>query len=294
MIKYYDGVWQVVLAWSTVYWFWTNPSTHNFAFFFSTTRTMMWGLLSSTCLLVSTAQHRTATKSLLGASSINTIPQTTTILVPFASYNLGKYGFCVIDNFLNPTTLRELGHDIETLRAAGRFRSARVGELSEKELNDQVRVAEQCFLHNNKQSDIPNAARDKTLERLDQLRKELSQISGTPLEPELDDLLYVYYPNGGFYKRHVDSTPGTPSVLRQFSILLYLNEQEWTNGMGGQLRLFAGDDDAVIDILPSGGRLVVFESNRIPHEVLLTNEKRIVLVGWFNRVPTDAECKKFS
>ena len=185
----------------------------------------MWGLLSSTCLLVSTVQHRTATTSLLGASSINTIPQTTTILVPSASYNLGKYGFCVIDNFLNPTTLRELGHDIETLRAAERFRSARVGELSEKELNDQVRVAEQCFLHNSKQSDIPNAARDKTLERLDQLRKELSQISGTPLEPELDDLLYVYYPNGGFYKRHVDSTPGTPSVLRQFSILLYLNEQ---------------------------------------------------------------------
>ena len=193
------------------------------------------------------------------------------------------------------------------------------------QVNPNIRLAETCFLHNRRQDDdFPNAAREATLRRLEQLRNELSMLllstniinqnnhephQQQPLEPELDDLLYVYYPHGGFYKRHVDATPGTPTVLRKFSILLYLNTLDWTDDMGGQLRLFLQSNDnnnnqkekssisttptTTLDILPVGGRLVLFESDRVPHQVMETNQTRMVLVGWFSRAPTDQELLEF-
>ena len=282
-----------------------------------------------------------------------TITTTTadTILDPSRAYQLGKHGFVVVDHFIpDAATLHELRLDVETLRAAGRFRSARIGHngqssrnsssnnkdmnngtnttITTLQVNPDIRLAETCFLHNHRQdNEYPNAARNATLKRLVQLRDELSMLllssknvnnnheppQQQPLEPELDDLLYVYYPHGGFYKCHVDATPGTPTVLRKFSILLYLNAQDWTDDMGGQLRLFVmgdkGDTTTIttsgssststtttttpVDILPVGGRLVLFESDRIPHQVMETNQTRMVLVGWFSRAPTDQELLEF-
>lgn len=213
-----------------------------------------------------------------------------TILNPLMAYNLGKHGYVILDDFIQDrATLEQLSSDVETLRTEGRFRQARVGLSTE--LNSNIRIAENCFLHNRRQDAYPNIAREATLERLVQLRNELSHLSGEILDPELDDLLYVYYPNGGFYARHVDATPGTTTVLRKFSILLYLNTNDWSNDMGGQLRLFV--KDTLIDVLPIGGRLVIFESDRIAHQVVETNQPRLVLVGWFNRPPTDDEMVEF-
>lgn len=213
------------------------------------------------------------------------------ILNPQIAYNLGKHGYAILDNFIqDASTLQELSSDVDTLREEGRFRCARVG--LDTELNSNIRIAENCFLHNGRQDAYPNTARQATLERLVQLRNELSRLSGESLDPELDDLLYVYYPNGGFYARHVDATAGTPTVLRKFSILLYLNTSDWTDNMGGQLRLFV--KDTCIDVLPIGGRLVIFESDRISHQVVETNQPRLVLVGWFNRSPTETEMLEFS
>ena len=61
-----------------------------------------------------------------------------------------------------------------------------------------------------------------------------------PLTPSRTEGLYVYYPNGGFYRRHVDAAPkglGYSSEARAFSYLLYLNEG-WREEDGGCLRLF--------------------------------------------------------
>ena len=44
------------------------------------------------------------------------------------------------------------------------------------------------------------------------------------------------YPNGGYYRRHLDALPGTPQALRKFSFLLYLNEG-WQASDGGCLRI---------------------------------------------------------
>lgn len=89
------------------------------------------------------------------------------------------------------------------------------------------------------------------------------------------------YPPGAFYKRHIDQF--RDASHRKLSVILYLNDSDWSASDGGQLRLFLPADGAeqVIDVLPEGGTLVVFLSHGIPHEVLVTRRERFSLTGWF-------------
>lgn len=91
------------------------------------------------------------------------------------------------------------------------------------------------------------------------------------------------YPPGAFYRRHVDQFQG--AAHRKLSVILYLNDEDWSPDDGGQLRLFIpqGEDkgEKIVDVLPEGGTLVVFLSHEIAHEVLPTKRERFSLTGWF-------------
>lgn len=211
--------------------------------------------------------------------------------------------YVVIPNFL-PTQLQdELRADVHALRTAApqsHFKVARIGQDSTNQLNTDIRVAETCFLGPGKLSDQPNAARETLYRVLDQLRLDLQSSSNSGdhaaplrLDGSLTELLYAYYPQGGFYRRHRDAVPGSASTLRRYSLLLYLNERDWDLSRdGGGLRLYLDgrlddSDNATVrtyqDVTPAGGTLVLFPSDAIPHEVLDTNRERLAVVGWYNR-----------
>ena len=59
---------------------------------------------------------------------------------------------------------------------------------------------------------------------VDSVRNTLAAGAGIPLDQLLTEGLYVHYPNGGYYRRHVDAATGTTSAMRAWSFLLYLNE----------------------------------------------------------------------
>lgn len=102
---------------------------------------------------------------------------------------------------------------------------------------------------------------------------------------------YAYYPEGAFYKKHVDAFKGQSN--RRLSTILYLNPQ-WQPGDGGELALYeetARDDQPpFLEISPVYGRLVVFLSEVFPHEVLRANRGRFSLTGWY-RINGSAEGK---
>lgn len=81
--------------------------------------------------------------------------------------------------------------------------------------------------------------------------------------------LAVTCPGGSVYPLHVDNTLGVKGSpqddSRKLTFILYLNYPEYVNG--GELRLVVGESDEV-DIPPIGGRVVVFWSDEIPHQVL--------------------------
>ena len=79
--------------------------------------------------------------------------------------------------------------------------------------------------------------------------------------------LAVTSPGGSVYPLHVDNSLGiTGSDTRKLTCILYLNP-DYAKGDGGELRLVL-DENETLDLDPRGGRLVVFWSDEIPHEVL--------------------------
>jgi SM-20-related protein len=88
------------------------------------------------------------------------------------------------------------------------------------------------------------------------------------------------YPPGSFYRKHLDQFQDV--AQRKVSAILYLNDG-WQAEDGGQLRIYleeSADSDS-IDVLPRGGTLVCFLSERFYHEVLPATRERLSVTGWF-------------
>ena len=217
---------------------------------------------------------------------------------------LSNQGYVIINNFIPQSLTDELRTDITKLRSAAAFKQAKIGQDSTNALNTNIRIAETCFLGRNRNeltsistAGGTNSVRDRSnglYDILDGLCIDLDSIDpNTRLDKSLSELLYAYYPEGGYYRRHRDAIPNSASVLRKYSLLLYLNEESWDpNVDAGQLRLHldGGGDECppgvqpnYVDVDPLGGTLVLFKSEMIPHEVLNTNSERFAIVGWYNR-----------
>ena len=81
--------------------------------------------------------------------------------------------------------------------------------------------------------------------------------------------LAVTSPGGSVYPLHIDNTQGIPAGdTRKLTCIMYLNP-EYKEGDGGELRIFSGKHESH-DLTPDGGRMVLFWSDEIPHEVLPT------------------------
>ena len=205
---------------------------------------------------------------------------------------LQRNGFAVVPDFVPSNTVEALKRDAALLRREGRFNTAGVGESNTNRVDGLVRKCEQCFVFPQfKHKGGGDADGRATLyQSIDSLRADLTAGCGVELDGMLTEGLYATYPNGGFYRRHVDSVDGTASEVRQWSYLLYLNT-EWKEEDGGCLRIHTdgggeeappGSAPSFVDIEPRAGTLVVFRST-MPHEVLDTDAQRLAVAGWFNK-----------
>ncbi|CAB9496576.1 P4Hc [Seminavis robusta] len=230
------------------------------------------------------------------SASISATPTGGVIITNQQLQDLARNDYVVIPNFLSKDLQESLRQDVKSLRDEGHFSVAKIGQDSTNTLNQQIRQASTCFIGGATRENLPsNAARSNMISVLEQVCQQLSDNASLLASPRLDnnlsELLYAYYPTGGFYRRHRDAISGSASVLRTFSLLLYLN-QDWTPEDAGNLRMHmdsggdelpAGEEPNFLDVAPEGGTLVLFDSAKIPHEVLDTNSERLAIVGWYNR-----------
>jgi hypothetical protein len=100
------------------------------------------------------------------------------------------------------------------------------------------------------------------------------------------------------YRRHLDRCSDDITELgllewlrlsdcrsRAVTCILYLNEPDRPAGEGGLLRCWM-DHDEVLEVVPVGGTLVVFQSDRIEHMVLPSRTDRYALTSWVSGVLT--------
>ncbi len=89
----------------------------------------------------------------------------------------------------------------------------------------------------------------------------------------------AHYPEGAFYRRHIDAFKGESN--RVLSVVAYLNTN-WQPADGGELVIYpAGDNTSKISVPPLAGTLVVFLSEEFEHEVLPAGRDRFSIAGWY-------------
>lgn len=86
------------------------------------------------------------------------------------------------------------------------------------------------------------------------------------------------YNTGDFYEKHVDAFKNSKN--RVVTTVFYLNE-EWRESDGGELVVYDEDDKFITKVIPDKNTLVVFLSEKFPHEVLSAKKKRFSVAGWF-------------
>jgi len=91
---------------------------------------------------------------------------------------------------------------------------------------------------------------------------------------------YAIYPKSTYYKRHIDTFQNDDR--RKLSFVCYLNEDGWLPENGGELVLYLDENgkEAEKIIYPFPGRVVIFESQIIEHEVKPVNMQRLSITGW--------------
>jgi SM-20-related protein len=95
---------------------------------------------------------------------------------------------------------------------------------------------------------------------------------------------FAIYGTGSHYDRHLDNHEGQNSRL--LSTVVYL-DSAWALADGGELVLHgAGDQPAIVRILPQPGLMVMFLSEEFPHEVLAATRPRHSIAGWFSARPS--------
>lgn len=199
-------------------------------------------------------------------------------LLDLISAEIYQKSYVIIDDFVDEQFRKSLLMEQMDLVNQGRFRHAAVGKGGQKQVRTEIRSDEVLWMDADELSPVQAAFWGK----IEEIRKVLNQRCFLGLRSFEGH--FARYPIGSFYKRHLDQFHSVPH--RIVTVILYLNES-WTPEDQGALRMYFPQEDGselCEDVLPFGGRLVVFLSGEIPHEVLPTKKERISITGWLRDV----------
>jgi SM-20-related protein len=159
-------------------------------------------------------------------------------------------------------------------RALSTYRAAAIGRQTDTQLNPFVRRDRIAWIE-------PATPEEQGwLEWAESLRTHLNHTLMLGLA-SFESHFALYGP-GDFYRRHLDAFQGGRS--RMVSVVLYLNPA-WLPSDGGELVLYGPNDNEIGRFPPVLGTLVVYLSERFPHEVLPTRTHRYSIAGWFRQRP---------
>jgi len=190
--------------------------------------------------------------------------------------DLAETGLSICDDFISPMMVSSLAHEIRDLWQRGEFRHAKVGKGASLQLRPEIRNDRVHWLDRENLSPV----QQPYFLELETLRSYINRNLFLGLIEYEGH--FALYPPGAYYNVHYDRFVG--SMERVVSCILYLN-QDWQPEDGGALKIYAGNELSTLplpmQVLPQGGRLVTFISDRFPHEVLPANRDRMSLTGWF-------------
>lgn len=185
--------------------------------------------------------------------------------------SLVENGWFEWPNAVSDELCKALLAEVEVYDEIGALQRAGIGRGEQHQLNREVRRDQIKWLNGETMPQV------QYMTQMADLKKALNRSLFLGLfEYESH---FALYKKGDFYKKHRDSFRGNAS--RMVTTVLYLNPN-WQADWGGELVIYSEDSTQTLaKVLPEMGKLVVFMSEQIPHEVLPTQHPRVSVAGWF-------------
>lgn len=177
-------------------------------------------------------------------------------------------GFCIINDWLTPSETDTLRAELITIYQEDCFKKSAVGNRLNESLERSIRSD---FIYWIDEAKLAKVFFDKINDFINYINKTC--FAGIVTK----EFHYAVYPQGSFYKKHIDTFQNDDR--RTISIACYLNKN-WQKSDGGQLRLYLESQE--LEIFPTNGTIAFFDSKIIEHEVLpvLSENKRLSITGW--------------
>lgn len=203
--------------------------------------------------------------------AISALPSLDAVLDGIAG-GLEATGYVVTRDLLPPELLDALLVHVRSMDEA-KFKRAGIGRETDFQVNNFIRTDQIHWLEGT------HPATGEYFAWMERIRTGLNQRLFLGLFDY--ECHYAWYPEGAFYRVHLDTFQGTDRRL--ISTVLYLNP-DWQTGDGGELVIYEHDQGRILETIePRFGHMVFFLSGEFPHEVLKVNMPRYSVTGWFRK-----------
>jgi len=176
-------------------------------------------------------------------------------------------GYIVIDHVLNPQIPKNLLCYVQSL---SELKQAGISASKSKHIDSSRRRDKTKWLEED------NAIQSEYLEFTSGLQDYLNRALYLGLNDY--ESHFAIYEEGDFYETHLDAFKNSKN--RVVTTVYYLNDK-WNKNDGGELIVYNEENEFLTKVTPSSNTLVVFLSEKFPHEVLPAKKTRYSIAGWF-------------
>lgn len=188
--------------------------------------------------------------------------------------DIAQQKYCIVDGFFNPAEVDLLRSTLIAKHKEDAFKKAAIGNRTNELIEKSVRG--DFILWMNEATAEP--AESIFFQKVNDLVQYLNRTCFMGILHK--EFHYALYPEGTFYKRHLDTFQN--DGRRKLSMVCYLNNENWTPENGGELSIYTTNKgkEEELEIYPLPGRMVIFESQELEHEVKTVKVPRLSITGW--------------
>ena len=186
---------------------------------------------------------------------------------------LAEKDVVIVDDFISDDLYRKIMDFFSAVEENERLKKAGIGSSVDYQIQKEVRGDLIYWL--DQERDIQLAPLFRLIE---ELREKLGMYCFISLSGS--EFHLAKYPRGSKYEKHIDQF--NTQSNRQITVLIYLNK-DWKKGDGGELKISNEEGGFLVE--PIAKRMLLFKSDVVEHEVLLTNVPRYSLSGWLLHQP---------
>ena len=184
--------------------------------------------------------------------------------------DLLKQQYSVVDHFFSMEEVENLRNSLLQKHDENEFKKAAIGNQFNEQIIKTIRGDFISWIDETQKNEQESVFFDK----IEHFTNYLNRTCFLGIQER--EFHYALYPIGTFYKRHLDTFQNDDS--RKLSIVCYLNNEDWQEEYGGELTIYK--EEETINIFPLKGRMVVFESQILEHEVKPVQRERLSITGW--------------